>query len=257
MAYINVTHAHKEFVKDGIATTILEDINLEIEKGEFICLLGPSGCGKSTLLNAMAGFELVTSGSITIAGQEVRGPRIEYITVFQNYGLLPWRTVEKNIELGLETQGKSDVEKRKIVDKYIKMVGLEHARKQYPAELSGGMQQRVAIARALAVDPEVIFMDEPLGALDALTRLSLQDEISRICREEGKTVIFVTHDIEEAVILADRVVVLAARPGRVQRILPVNLVDRTNRTSASFVNIRNEIFEEFSLAKDNTVEYVI
>lgn len=257
MSYISVVHAHKEFVKDGVATTILDDINLDIEKGEFICLLGPSGCGKSTLLNAMAGFDLITSGSIRIAGEEVRGPRIEYITVFQNYGLLPWRTVEKNIELGLETQGKSDSEKKRIVDKYIEMVGLEHARHQYPAELSGGMQQRVAIARALAVDPEVIFMDEPLGALDALTRLSLQDEISRICREEGKTVIFVTHDIEEAVVLADRVVVLAARPGRIQNIIPIRLIDRTDRTSASFVNIRNHIFEEFSLAKEDTIEFII
>ncbi len=129
------------------------------------------------------------------------------------------------------------------------MVGLDHARNRYPAELSGGMQQRVSIARALAVDPDIIFMDEPLGALDALTRINLQDEISRICREEGKTVVFVTHDIEEAVVLADRVVVLSANPGRVQTIIPVNIIDRTDRTSASFVNIRNHIFEQFQLAK--------
>ncbi|MDU4444134.1 MAG: ABC transporter ATP-binding protein [Veillonella sp.] len=199
MGYISVRNAHKEFMKDGEPLTILEDINLDIEKGEFICLLGPSGSGKSTLLNAMAGFELVTSGSITIDGEEVKAPQLRYVTVFQNYGLLPWRTVESNIDPA-------------IIDKYVKMVGLDHARNRYPAELSGGMQQRVSIARALAVDPDIIFMDEPLGALDALTRINLQDEISRICREEGKTVVFVTHDIEEAVVLADRVVVLAAKP---------------------------------------------
>ena len=245
MGYISVRNAHKEFMKDGEPLTILEDINLDIEKGEFICLLGPSGSGKSTLLNAMAGFELVTSGSITIDGEEVKAPQLRYVTVFQNYGLLPWRTVESNIELGLESKKIPKEERPAIIDKYVKMVGLDHARNRYPAELSGGMQQRVSIARALAVDPDIIFMDEPLGALDAF------------CREEGKTVVFVTHDIEEAVVLADRVVVLAANPGRVQTIIPVNIIDRTDRTSASFVNIRNHIFEQFQLAKEDKIEFYI
>ena len=247
MGYISVRNAHKEFMKDGEPLTILEDINLDIERGEFICLLGPSG----------SGFELVTSGSVTIDGAEVKAPQLRYVTVFQNYGLLPWRTVESNIELGLESKNVPKEERPAIIDKYVKMVGLDHARNRYPAELSGGMQQRVSIARALAVDPDIIFMDEPLGALDALTRINLQDEISRICREEGKTVVFVTHDIEEAVVLADRVVVLAANPGRVQTIIPVNLIDRTDRTSASFVNIRNHIFEQFQLAKEDKIEFYI
>ena len=159
--------------------------------------------------------------------------------------------MESNIELGLESKNVPKEERPAIIDKYVKMVGLDHARNRYPAELSGGMQQRVSIARALAVDPDIIFMDEPLGALDALTRINLQDEISRICREEGKTVVFVTHDIEEAV------VVLAANPGRVQTIIPVNLIDRTDRTSASFVNIRNHIFEQFQLAKEDKIEFYI
>ena len=257
MSYISVRNAHKEFLKDGEPLTILEDINLDIEKGEFICLLGPSGSGKSTLLNAMAGFDLVTSGSITIDGEEVKAPQLRYVTVLQNYGILPWRTVESNIELGLESKGVPKAERPAIVDKYVNMVGLDHARTRYPAELSGGMQQRVSIARALAVDPDIIFMDEPLGALDALTRINLQDEISRICREEGKTVVFVTHDIEEAVVLADRVVVLAANPGRVQTIIPVNIIDRTDRTSATFVNIRNHIFEQFQMAKEDKIEFYI
>ncbi|MDU6769048.1 MAG: ATP-binding cassette domain-containing protein, partial [Veillonella sp.] len=166
-------------------------------------------------------------------------------------------TVESNIELGLESKKVPKEERPAIIDKYVKMVGLDHARNRYPAELSGGMQQRVSIARALAVDPDIIFMDEPLGALDALTRINLQDEISRICREEGKTVVFVTHDIEEAVVLADRVMVLAANPGRVQTIIPVNIIDRTDRTSASFVNIRNHIFEQFQLAKEDKIEFYI
>jgi len=238
MGYISVRNAYKEFMKDGEPLTILEDINLDIEKGEFICLLGPSGSGKSTLLNAMAGFELVTSGSITIDGEEVKAPQLRYVTVFQNYGLLPWRTVESNIELGLESKKVPKEERPAIIDKYVKMVGLDHARNRYPAELSGGMQQRV-------------------GALDALTRINLQDEISRICREEGKTVVFVTHDIEEAVVLADRVVVLSANPGRVQTIIPVNIIDRTDRTSANFVNIRNHIFEQFQLAKEDKIEFYI
>lgn len=257
MSYISVRHAYKEFINGGTPLTILEDINLDIERGEFICLLGPSGSGKSTLLNAMAGFELITSGEITIDGETVKAPQLRYVTVFQHYGLLPWRTVESNIELGLESKGVPKSERIAIIDKYVTMVGLEHARHRYPAELSGGMQQRVSIARALAVDPDVIFMDEPLGALDALTRIHLQDEISRICREEGKTVIFVTHDIEEAVVLADRIVLLAANPGRVQTIVPVNIIDRTDRTSAAFVNIRNHIFEQFQLAKEDKIEFYI
>ncbi|WP_251424810.1 ABC transporter ATP-binding protein [Veillonella agrestimuris] len=257
MSYISVRHAHKEFINNGAPLTILEDINLDIERGEFICLLGPSGSGKSTLLNAMAGFELISSGSITIDGEPVKAPQLRYVTVFQNYGLLPWRTVESNIALGLESKGVPKSERAAIVDKYVTMVGLGHARHRYPAELSGGMQQRVSIARALAVDPDIIFMDEPLGALDALTRIHLQDEISRICREEGKTVIFVTHDIEEAVVLADRIVLLSANPGRVQTIIPVNIIDRTDRTSASFVNIRNHIFEQFQLAREDKIEFYI
>ncbi len=193
MGYISVRNAHKEFMKDGEPLTILEDINLDIEKGEFICLLGPSGSGKSTLLNAMAGFELVTSGSITIDGEEVKAPQLRYVTVFQNYGLLPWRTVESNIELGLESKKVPKEERPAIIDKYVKMVGLDHARNRYPAELSGGMQQRVSIARALLKDAPVLLCDEPTGALDRATG----DEIIRLfmkLHEQGKTLIIVTHD---------------------------------------------------------------
>ena len=257
MGYISVRNAHKEFMKDGEPLTILENINLDIERGEFICLLGPSGSGKSTLLNAMAGFELVTSGSITIDGAEVKAPQLRYVTVFQNYGLLPWRTVESNIELGLESKNVPKEERPAIIDKYVKNGGARPCAQS----LSGGVVRRDAATcihcAGVGGRSDIIFMDEPLGALDALTRINLQDEISRICREEGKTVVFVTHDIEEAVVLADRVVVLAANPGRVQTIIPVNLIDRTDRTSASFVNIRNHIFEQFQLAKEDKIEFYI
>lgn len=257
MAYISVEGVQKDFIRDGQILTVLKDVDLKIEKGEFICLLGPSGCGKSTLLNAIAGFDKVTAGRIMIDGKEVKKPSINYVTVFQNYGLLPWRDVEKNVELGLESKGIPSKERKVIADKYIKMVGLEAAKHSYPSELSGGMQQRVAIARAFAVEPDIIFMDEPFAALDALTRMDLQNEVSKLCREEGKTVVFVTHDIDESIVLADRVIILAPNPGRVKTIIPVNIPNRTDRNSEYFLAIREHIFEEFSLAKEEKIEYYI
>ena len=206
--YIEIQNAGKKFIQNGKEFTALENVSLSIEKGEFICLLCPSGCGKSTLLNAIAGFEPVTEGSIKIDGNEVKEPSVKNVTIFQNYGLLPWRSVLKNVELGLESKKIPKEERKKIAEKYIDLVGLSNFRNSHPRQLSGGMQQRVAIARALAVDPDIIFMDEPFGALDAITRIKLQDDIRKISRDEKKTIIFVTHDIEEAVYLADRIVVL-------------------------------------------------
>ena len=170
------------FEQDEKKMTALKDISLDIKKGEFVCLLGPSGCGKSTLLNAMAGFLKPTEGSITIDRKEVKQPSISYVTIFQNYGLLPWRTVERNVTLGLESKKVPKEEQKKIARKYIEMVGLKGNEKKRPRQLSGGMQQRVAIARALAVNPEILFMDEPFGALDAITRMKLQDDILNICQ---------------------------------------------------------------------------
>ncbi len=250
MSYIEVDDISREYVGRGTVFRALDHVNLSIGQGEFICLLGPSGCGKSTLLNALAGFEKVTEGSIRIDGKVVDKPDIHYITIFQNYGLLPWRTVQRNVELGLESKKIPVAEREKIVDKYLTLVGLYKFKFSYPAELSGGMQQRVAIARALAVDPQIIFMDEPFAALDALTRMKLQDEISAICREQKKTIIFVTHDIDESVILADRIVIMTPNPGRVKTIVPVDIVGPRNRTSPEFLKIRNLVFEEF--AKDST-----
>ena len=257
MSYIEITDVSRVYHKNAAEFHALHHVSLAIERGEFICLLGPSGCGKSTLLAALAGFDRVTSGSIRIAGEEVRTPHIKNVTIFQNYGLLPWRTVEKNVELGLESLGTPPAERTEVARKYLAVVGLERFAHSHPPELSGGMQQRVAIARALAVDPDIIFMDEPFAALDAITRMGLQDEISDICRNEGKTIIFVTHDIDEAVVLADRVVVMTPNPGQVRCVIPVDLHGRRDRTSADFLHIRDRIFAAFEMKPKDGTEYYI
>ena len=234
---IEVENLSITFTQNQSEMTALKNVSLGIEKGEFICLLGPSGCGKSTLLNAMAGFLKPSEGSIKIDGQNVQRPSISYVTIFQNYGLLPWRTVEKNIALGLEAKKIPKEERKKIVKKYIDLVGLNGSEKKRPSQLSGGMQQRVAIARALAVDPEILFMDEPFGALDAITRMKLQDDILDICHNTQKTIVFVTHDIEEAIFLADRVIIMDANPGRIKAIVKISLGKDRDRTSEDFLQI--------------------
>ena len=254
---IDVSNVTISFEEENQTHVILDDVSLNIEKGEFICLLGPSGCGKSTLLNAMAGFLKPTSGEIKIENQIVQKPSMKYVTIFQNYGLLPWRTVQKNVELGLETKNYSKEKKANIASHYLKMVGLEHAAKKRPAQLSGGMQQRVAIARALAVDPDILFMDEPFGALDAITRMKLQTDILEIAQDTKKTVVFVTHDIEEAVFLADRIVIMSANPGRIKALLTVQLPKHRDRTSNDFLMIRDKVYEIFNMKSHETIEYYI
>lgn len=235
----------------------LDNINLTIEKGEFICLLGPSGCGKSTLLNLIAGFDSPSIGEVLIDDKLVKEPSPNYVTIFQNYGLLPWRSVKKNIELGLEAKNISQEERSKIAEKYIDIVGLSKFSKHHPGELSGGMQQRVAIARALAVDPEILFMDEPFGALDAMTRMTMQDEISTIWEQKKKTIIFVTHDIEEAVFLADRIIIMTPGPGKIKSIIHVPIRRKRDRTSEEFLKIRDQVFTEFKMKKNIEIEYCI
>ncbi len=255
--YIEIKDACKNYVQDGKEFTALDHVSLNIEKGEFICLLGPSGCGKSTLLNALAGFERVSGGSVKIDGKEVTAPSINNITIFQNYGLLPWRNVLRNVELGLESKKVPKEKRAEIAKKYLELVGLSGYEKRYPKQLSGGQQQRVAIARGLAVDPDIIFMDEPFGALDAITRMKLQEDILRISREEKKTIIFVTHDIEEAVFLADRIVVMMADPGRIKSVVKVPLGDHRDRTSENFLYVRDKIFDLFNMKSNEYIEYII
>lgn len=255
--YIEIKNASKKFQQNGSVFIAFQDVNLSIQKGEFICLLGPSGCGKSTLLNVIAGFDTVTDGSVKIDEKEVTEPSPKNVTIFQNYGLLPWRNVLKNVELGLEPKKISKDERRKIAEKYIDLVGLSDFKKSHPKQLSGGMQQRVAIARALAVDPDIIFMDEPFGALDAITRIKLQDDILKIAKEEQKTIIFVTHDIEEAVYLADRIVVMTPNPGKIKSIVNVPIHGLRDRTTGDFLHVRNKIFEIFNMKYEPNIEYII
>ena len=255
--YIEIKDVSKKYNTKQGEFQALEAVNLEIEQGEFICLLGASGCGKTTLLNMLAGFEQVSSGRISIAGEEVKQPSMKNITIFQNYGLLPWRTVLKNVELGLEAKKIEKTERRRIANHYLELVGLQEFAHHYPKQLSGGMQQRVAIARALAVNPEILFMDEPFGALDALTRIKMQDEILKIQRQEKKTVIFVTHDIEEAVFLADRIVIMTPNPARVKTVIKVPLGQHRDRTDSDFINLRNKVFSIFELKEQDHTEYYI
>lgn len=255
--FIEVKDVSVTYKQKGEDFQALQNVSLDIEKGEFICLLGPSGCGKSTLLSTIAGFEYPGKGTVTIDGKVVEKPSIDYLTIFQNYGLLPWRNVLKNVELGLETKKIPKEERRKIAQKYIELVGLGGSEKKHPYQLSGGMQQRVAIARALAVNPEILFMDEPFGALDAITRMKLQDDILRICKEDGKTIIFVTHDIEEAIFLADRIVVMDANPGRIKSIVNIKMPIHRDRTSDDFILARDKVFEIFHMKQSDEIEYYI
>lgn len=257
MSYIDIQNVSRTYQKQDQTFRALDRVNLKIDRGEFICLLGPSGCGKSTLLNILAGFDKVSDGSITIGGAPVTKPSVKHVTIFQNYGLLPWRTVEQNVELGLESLSVPADKRQQTAHKYLDLVGLRDFAQSHPAELSGGMQQRVAIARALAVDPEILFMDEPFAALDALTRMKLQDEISAINRSQHKTIIFVTHDIDEAVVLADRIVIMTPNPGRIKTIIPVDLHGQRDRTSPDFLRIRDHVFAEFSLKPEDRTEYYI
>ena len=205
------------------AVVALHDITCEVRPSEFFCLIGPSGCGKSSLLRLIAGLGSPSTGEIRVAGQPVRGTGPRALVVWQEFALLDWRTVQGNIEFGLEVNGVSQPERRRIAEALMNVVGLARFRDCYPGELSGGMRQRVGLARALALDPQVLLMDEPFGSLDAQTRMIMQEEILRIWERTHKTIVFVTHAIEEAVLLADRVAVLTARPGRIKEIVGVDL----------------------------------
>jgi NitT/TauT family transport system ATP-binding protein len=238
---LTVENLNKKYVSHGSVTSALVDINLRIEEGEFVCLLGPSGCGKSTLLKIIAGLIPATSGRITINGQPVSGPGPERAVVFQDYALFPWMTVRDNVEFGLEARRLPVAERREVSSRLLKVVGLSDFAERFPHQLSGGMKQRVSIARALAVDPSLLLMDEPFGALDAQTRHLLQDELLRIWREYRKTVVFVTHSIEEAIYLSDRIVVMTARPGRVKQIVVVSEARPRDMASADMNQRQREV----------------
>lgn len=238
---ISISAVNKTFATGVKSVVALKEISLEIPSGQFVCLLGPSGCGKSTLLNAIAGFSLPSTGSILVKGSAVRAPGPDRGMVFQEYALFPWMTVEKNIGFGLEIKGVSKKEIFNTVEGLLEKLGLKDFRSRYPKDLSGGMRQRVAIARVLALDSPILLMDEPFGALDALTRRNLQDELLRIWQELGKTVVFVTHSIEEAIYLADRIVVMTYRPGTVKRDLIVEMTRPRDPSSNQFNILKREL----------------
>ncbi|HJB00457.1 MAG TPA: ABC transporter ATP-binding protein [Candidatus Mediterraneibacter merdavium] len=225
----------------------LNGVNLDIMENEFICVVGPSGCGKSTLLNIIAGLEEPTEGAAYIDDKKITSTGVERGVVFQQYALFPWLTVLKNVMFGLKLQGKKNDEAKEIAMKYIKMVQLEEFVNHYPKELSGGMKQRVAIARAYAVNPEVLLMDEPFGALDAQTRTQLQTELLETWEKEQKTCFFITHDVDESIILAQKVVIMSARPGRIKEIVDIDIpYPRTQETKMSprFLELKNHIWSQ-------------
>jgi NitT/TauT family transport system ATP-binding protein len=243
---LQVAGLHMVFARDGKSTAVLQDINLAVSNGEFVCLVGPSGCGKSTLLNIMGGFLSPTSGTVRIDGEVVRGPDPRRIFVFQERGVFPWLTVEGNIGFGLFKLSRAEREQR--IRHYIKMVGLQGFEEAYPSELSGGMKQRLEVARALAVNPDMLYLDEPFGSLDSITRLIMRGELLRIWQAERKTIVFVTHDIDEAVQLADRVVVLSARPAVIRQIVNIDIPHPRDISSPRYLELRDGILQQIGLA---------
>ncbi len=244
---LKIDNVYKEYNGRNGKTVALNGVSLDIKENEFICVVGPSGCGKSTLLNIIAGLLEPTSGNVYLDGNKIEGTGVERGVVFQGYALFPWRTVLKNVMFGLEIKKVPKAEAEQIARKYIKAVGLEGFEHAYPKELSGGMRQRVAIARAYAVNPEVLLMDEPFGALDAQTRVQLQTELLNTWEQEKKTCFFITHDVDEAIILAQRVVIMSARPGRIKRIVDIDIPyprTQATKTDPRFIELKTEIWNE-------------
>lgn len=251
----NVSRVFEDHSKQKIVT--LNEVNLDIRPGEFVSLIGPSGCGKSTLLRLVTGLDQPTTGEISLDEKVITEPHYTRGLVFQDPTLFPWKTVWDNVATGLEARSLLK-EQREEVNKFIELVGLKGFEKVYPHQLSGGMAQRVALARALVNHPKVLLLDEPLGALDAFTRMNLQDEILRIWKERGTTMIFVTHDIDEAVYLSDRVIVMTPRPAKIKEIISIDLPRPRPRNSVEFFEYRTRILETLHLVPEkNEPEYTI
>ena len=250
-ASLRVWHVSKEFVSpDGGVTPgalALDDVSLSIAAGELVSIVGPSGCGKSTLLRMIAGLTAPTSGEVAIGADPITAPSAERGLVFQDPNLFPWLTVRRNIEVGLVARGVLR-EKRAEVDEFMRLVGLEAFANSFPHHLSGGMAQRVSLARALINHPRVLLLDEPLGALDAFTRMRMQDEVLRLWQVRGTTMLFVTHDIDEAIYMSDRIVIMTQRPGKIEQIIPVEMDRPRDRSSEEFLRLRGDILETLHFA---------
>jgi NitT/TauT family transport system ATP-binding protein len=244
LAILNLSQSFRK--DDGSDLVVLDRIKFDVEDKEFVCILGSSGCGKTTLLRLIAGLDEAQSGSIVLDGGEIRGTSPKVGMVFQEYSLFPWRTVIDNIAFGLEMQGMPRDERYRIADHYLQLVNLSQFRDSFPTELSGGMRQRVAVARALALDPVLLLMDEPFGALDAQTRNMLQKELLEIWEATRKTIVFITHSVDEAVYLSDRIIVLTPRPGRICQMFSIDLPRPRDRTSVEFALIRRNVLDLIS-----------
>jgi len=251
---ITIENLSKVFERDGGKTEAIRNLSLNVIQGQLLCIVGPTGCGKTTLLRIVAGLEKPTSGTVLLDGQEIFSPGADRGMVFQEFALFPWRTVTGNIEFGLEIKGAPVQERTGIVKRYVDLVGLKGFENAYPRELSGGMKQRVAIARALANDPRVLLMDEPFGSLDAQTRNIMQRELLRIWSETKKTIVFVTHSVDEAVYLADRIAILTARPGTLKKMIDVPLPRPRDRVGEEFFEIRRSILHEVEIEVEQALK---
>lgn len=246
MSFLAAQSVGKRFEREGRQVRAIDDFSLSVLEGEFVSIVGPSGCGKSTFLHMVGGFEPITEGRICLDGQPITGAGPDRGMLFQDYALFPWRSVIGNVAWSLEVQGQPKAQRLATAQKYLELVGLSAFAEAYPSELSGGMQQRIALARVLAFEPRMLLMDEPFGALDAQTRQLMQEELTAIWQRQRRTVLFVTHDIDEALYLSDRIVVFTARPGRMKADLAVDLPrprEPAVRKTARFSQLRNEIWD--------------
>lgn len=240
---LSIRHVNKSFTSpDGSVVRVLDDITLSIAAGEMVCLVGPSGCGKSTLLRMLAGLEMPSGGDLQVGSDPIAAPSADRGLMFQDPNLFPWLTVRRNVQAGLVARGVLH-QKRHDVEEFLRLVGLEGFADVYPHQLSGGMAQRVALARALVNHPRVLLLDEPLGALDAFTRMRMQDEVLRLWEARGTTMLLVTHDIDEAIYMSDRIIMMTPRPGRIERTIEVDLPRPRERNSPGFLALRSQILE--------------
>jgi ABC-type nitrate/sulfonate/bicarbonate transport system ATPase subunit len=253
---LEIIELNKQFIIEQKPLPVLENINLSVKSGEFVSIIGSSGCGKTTLLRIILGLDTDYSGRVLLNGEQIRGTGLERGVVFQEHRLLPWLTVEDNVAFGLHKLPAA--ERAPLIKQHLALVGLTGFEKAFPYQLSGGMAQRVAIARALVNRPELLLLDEPLGALDALTRIYMQEELEKIWRKEKISMLMITHDVEEAVYLGDRVVIMSSRPGIIKKIIPVELPRPRDRGSPDFARLKEALLEEFQLgAQRPAVEYTI
>jgi ABC-type nitrate/sulfonate/bicarbonate transport system ATPase subunit len=253
LMHVELSNVTKTYSDPPQVVTALHDISFQVNQGEFLCIVGPSGCGKSTLLRMIAGLDQPSSGQIRFKGDLVTGPHPKISMVFQTFALLPWRTVIQNVEFGLEVKHVPKKERRTISRELLEMVGLKESENLYPKQLSGGMKQRVGIARALAVDPEVVLMDEAFSAIDEFTAEALREEVSEIHAETQKTFLLVTHNLPEAIELADRILVLSSRPAKIKSIVPVEIQRPRNPTKSEFVSIHRDIFALLESELENSI----